>query len=620
MDVRRATLTCAPASVAPGAAATIIGGQGTNVRLTSSGTSYDEATGIVRSDVTVHNLMAQALGTADGAFPSPEGVRVFFHTGPTVTEGTGSVTVANADGEDVFTAAGQKYFQYAGLLAPGATSPAREWRFNVPATATYFVFTVYVAAAVPGPAVPPAAVVFLAGPGTADTVDATPITPLRIGVRGADGKPAVGEFVEVDAVGLLDDLEVSLAGGDFPNLGFATTDSLGIAQFQVRMGRRAGVGRLVVRAPLLALGDTARYTILPGSVAQVRSLPEDTTVLLGARVPLRSAVFDRHGNPRGDSVTFAATGGPGTVRGSEVATSSSSVGLVTVTATSAGVTGTTFIRVVPPGTVAVPTGGSYSELYLLSLDGTSIQKVKSPAGESSFGVNVAWLTSTKLIYDTSPEATITRLRVLNVGTGTASTFLPADDHLDREHGARVSRDGAWVYFDGGVFYRYKLFRAHADGSGIQSLSGSPDGPMNESDADPSPDGARIVFVREGLIGQAELIIGDLAGGQTHELGIQGLSPRWSPDGTRIAFLAATHVNDAGGTPTVMNADGTGAHVLTNTRIDGNIDWSPDGKYIIGAGIYYNELVIIEAATGNEVSVRYPVTLFQAWLISPVWRP
>lgn len=623
MDVRSETLTCTPVSAAPGVTATIIGGQGTNVRLTSSGTSYDGATGILRTDVTVQNLMAQALGTADGAFPAPEGVRVFFHTGPTVTEGSGSVTVANADGEGVFTAAGQKYFQYAGLLAPGATSAAREWRFDVPLTATHFVFSVYVAAAVPGPQVPPAAVVLLAGAGITDTVDATPATPLRIGVRGADGKPAVGAFVEVDAVGLPSDLEVAVVGGGsvaLGNIGYATTDSLGIAEFQVQMGKRARVGRLVVMAPGLGLADTARFTILPGNVAQVRSLPEDTTVLLGARVPLHSAVFDRHGNPRSDSVTFAIAGGPGTLQGREVATSASSIGLVTVTATSAGVTGNTLVRVVPPGTVAVPTGGSTSRLYLLSLDGTSIQQVASPAGQSSFGVNVSWLSHTRLIYDTSPEATLTQLRVLDLGTGTASTFLPEADHTDREHGARVSRDGVWVYFDGGVYYRYKLFRAHADGTGKQSLSDSPDSPQNESDVDPSPDGARIVYVHEGLIGQPELAIGTLASGQMHEIGVQGLSPRWSPDGTRVAFLAATHVADFGGPVTVMNADGTGARTLSSTRIDGNIDWSPDGKYIIGAGSYYNQLVIIEAATGNEVSVRYPVDLFQAWLISPAWRP
>jgi hypothetical protein len=150
VDVRASTLDCRPAqpATAQGVRGVILGGQGLNVRLASSGTSYDAGTGIVRSDVTVENLTAQMLGTTDGYLPAPEGVRVFFATGPTVTEGTGTVTVANADGTDVFTSAGQSFFRYPGILAPRDTTAAKEWRFALPSTVTAFTFTVYVAAPV----------------------------------------------------------------------------------------------------------------------------------------------------------------------------------------------------------------------------------------------------------------------------------------------------------------------------------------------------------------------------------------------------------------------------------------------------------------------------------------
>ncbi|HEX6041352.1 MAG TPA: Ig-like domain-containing protein [Longimicrobium sp.] len=144
-DLRAGTLECAPPPPgAPGPAA-ILGGQGLNVRLRSSGLAYDGAT--LRIDVTVENLTGQALGTTDGLTPTAEGVRVFFANGP--TSATGPVAVANPAGEAFFTASAQPYFQYDGLLAPGDTTAPAEWRFAVEPEVQSFQFTVLVSAAVP---------------------------------------------------------------------------------------------------------------------------------------------------------------------------------------------------------------------------------------------------------------------------------------------------------------------------------------------------------------------------------------------------------------------------------------------------------------------------------------
>lgn len=145
VQVAAGTVACrAQDPAVPGVSAAILGGQGTNVRLASTGMAYD-GDSIFRMDVTVENLTAQAMGTADGVTPSPDGVRVFFHSGPAATVGEGTVAVANADGEAFFLAAAQKYFQYDGILAPGDTTGAKEWRFSVPPTVTSFTFGVYVA-------------------------------------------------------------------------------------------------------------------------------------------------------------------------------------------------------------------------------------------------------------------------------------------------------------------------------------------------------------------------------------------------------------------------------------------------------------------------------------------
>ncbi|MFW6079102.1 MAG: Ig-like domain-containing protein, partial [Gemmatimonadota bacterium] len=176
-DVGAGTLACAApapdAAAPPGAAGLIVGGQYTFVTLASSNVCYetgcdggdDPGEDIFQADVTVENLIPQALGTEDGASGHAEGVRVFF-TGPPVCTDTdgecGTVSVANEDGEAVFTGGDQPYFQYGGtggsgelgadgLLSEDETSAARSWQWTVPSTVSTFEFTVYVSAAVQYP-------------------------------------------------------------------------------------------------------------------------------------------------------------------------------------------------------------------------------------------------------------------------------------------------------------------------------------------------------------------------------------------------------------------------------------------------------------------------------------
>ena len=121
----------------------IVGGQDEFVRLTSSSVSYNWGTEIFQADVTVTNLFGQPLGTTDAVTSS--GVRVFFHDGPNVTSGSGTVTVVNPDGTGAFTGTNQPYHLYDQILWTNIASSAKTWRWNVPSTATEFTFEVYVA-------------------------------------------------------------------------------------------------------------------------------------------------------------------------------------------------------------------------------------------------------------------------------------------------------------------------------------------------------------------------------------------------------------------------------------------------------------------------------------------
>ena len=159
-SVPAGTLTCAssqpqtgrPLQAAPGMSFDLIlGGQGALVRLASSGTAYNAGTQAFTSNVTVENLIAQPMNTTNGTTPDAGGIKVFFHSGPTVTGGTGTVTIANADGTGSFTGASQPYFLYSSgaVLASGATTSAKNWQFTVPTTVTTFAFQVFVTTRLP---------------------------------------------------------------------------------------------------------------------------------------------------------------------------------------------------------------------------------------------------------------------------------------------------------------------------------------------------------------------------------------------------------------------------------------------------------------------------------------
>lgn len=136
-----ATIACGSPQ-APAGGASPVGGKGTHVRLFTSGASYNSGTSVWQAGVAIRNLLINRIGTPDGT--TQTGLFAFLTQNPTVTGGTGTVTVNNADSLGTFTAPNQRYFFYDTLLALNQNTVSRLWRFNVPATVSSFQFKVYV--------------------------------------------------------------------------------------------------------------------------------------------------------------------------------------------------------------------------------------------------------------------------------------------------------------------------------------------------------------------------------------------------------------------------------------------------------------------------------------------
>src|SRR6266513_685253 len=220
----------------------VLGGQGALVRLASSGTAYNSGTQTFSSNVTVENLISQPMNTADGTTPDAGGVKVFFNSGPTVTGGTGVVSVANPDGTGAFTGSNQEYLQYSdgAVLLSGATTAAKLWQFSVPATVTTFEFQVFVTTTLPdefsaivalGLSRTPSALTSAPGGG-----GPTPVTLTRTNFTGAvtlslAGAPGgvTGSFSPAAPTGTSSTLTVNVGGAVAPGVYHLTVSGTGSA-------------------------------------------------------------------------------------------------------------------------------------------------------------------------------------------------------------------------------------------------------------------------------------------------------------------------------------------------------------------------------------------------------
>jgi Tol biopolymer transport system component len=127
----------------------------------------------------------------------------------------------------------------------------------------------------------------------------------------------------------------------------------------------------------------------------------------------------------------------------------------------------------------------------------------------------------------------------------------------------------------------EVYSMNADGSGARNLSNND---ALDDEPDLSPDGKKVVFF-SGRRGTADIYVMNIDGSDVTQLTEDGgnTSPRWSPDGSRIAF---SH----GGSLELMDADGSGRQTIMQAQSSKTAEdchagsivggWSPDGERIV----------------------------------------
>ena len=149
----------------------------------------------------------------------------------------------------------------------------------------------------------------------------------------------------------------------------------------------------------------------------------------------------------------------------------------------------------------------------------------------------------------------------------------------------------------------------------------------------SPDGNRIVFSRalgpfkfnedfgEDAPSDCGLWIGDIASGEVEQITSNRQCnrewfPRWSPDGTKIAYHREKYSKDVSVETAVfvIDADGSNETQLTEWNMNGTTpDWSPHGEWIVfgthglntfGSGVASDLYLIRPDGTGLEPLTEY----------------
>jgi hypothetical protein len=284
------------------------------------------------------------------------------------------------------------------------------------------------------------------------------------------------------------------------------------------------------------------------------------------------------------------------------------LGRARVIATRADLADTGWVSVVPVGTLALSLVSEHSFVDVVNLDGSEFHRI-APSGLFGRGAP-AWLPSGDgLIYEEagSGGAGLSILSRTDLAGNRAVLLPPGPGSASDQKYPRVSRDGVWVYFRlaSDPWSGSEIWRSHLDGTGLERVTDTAAVGAQDSYPDPSPDGTRLLFASNRFaLTEFEIVVRDLASGGEQALGVEGLLPRWSPAGDRIAYWAGDQFLGQGSI-FVMRSDGTEPRMVTpvsRVYLPQGLDWSADAEWLVARAASNFEL--IHVATGMVLPLGY----------------
>ncbi len=482
------------------------------------------------------------------------------------------------------------------------------------------------------------------GAGVTDTIDAQPLQALVVEVRGLDGNLASGAIVRFEAQPPADTsrrYESAIyvcaltaptcgLGGGFGYTAFTvdTTDDKGQAKAIVRLGRVAGRAVVRISAPEFGVGDSATYTVTPGSPARVLALATDTAMDIGATAKLSGRVVDRYGNLRSEVPTLSAGAGNAvTVDGATGIVTGRDMGTQWVFARYAALADSTSVRVVPIGRLVV--WDAWQQVVrLVNLNGSESSNTIISQVHSDFGVfprfdatrghvtlhtgdaSYGGPSRTVVVVDTTGAPR----RVIGPASG-FTTIVAVRQIADgsvlvvgrRDVDASTTVNGLWLV---------------DAGNAVTLLAALPGMALAYGGADISHDGTRVAYLAAGPSFGSELRVFAVSNGAITVLEPNARSPRWSSQGDRVAYLVPSGgYSEFDGVAVVTNADGSGRRDLGSAVFSPGLAWSPDGKYIVGrSSSSFPSLRLLRVSDGATVllSFRSPNGNFEDYY-QPDWR-